>query len=279
MEIRRLSVARELWFTEPVSILHAVLFGVVEGLSEFLPVSSTAHLILTAKLLAVPGTDFQKTFEIAIQSGAILAVVVLYWKRFLFNRAVLTRVVVAFVPTGVIGFALEKFIRNVLFESIPTILTSLFIGGIAIILFERLHTEGEDSAKQIGAMTTMQAFWIGCIQALAVIPGVSRSAATVLGGEAVGLTRKTAVDFSFLLAAPTMAAATALELFHARNDFTSANLTLLSVGFAASFIVALLAIRWLISFVKRHSFAPFGVYRIAISMILAGGAFFGLIAL
>ena len=262
-----------------MTVLHAIVFGIVEGLSEFLPVSSTAHLIITGKLMGLADTDFQKTFDVAIQLGAILAVVVLYRKKCLFDSAVLMRVIVAFLPTAAVGFLLEKVIKNILFESMPTILTSLFIGGIVIILFERLHMEHDDSTKEITAMTPMQAFWIGCFQSLAVVPGVSRSAATVLGGEAVGLTRKTSVDFSFLLAAPTMAAATALEIFHARHEFTSANLTFLSVGFVVSFIVALLAIRWLLAFVKHHSFAPFGVYRIVIAAALAGASFLGAITL
>lgn len=251
-----------------MTALHALLLGIVEGLTEFLPVSSTAHLIIVSNLLKLPATEFQKTFEIAIQSGAILAVCVLYWKTILRDRDVLMKVLVAFVPTAVVGLILEKVIKNILFESLPTILGSLFLGGIVIVLFEYLHKPRSAAVQQIRNISYVQALGIGCAQALAVVPGVSRSAATVLGGEALGLTRRAAVDFSFLLAVPTMAAATALDLLHSVDAFSSANVGPLAIGFVTSFVVALATIHWLIGFVKQHSFAPFGVYRVGVAVAL-----------
>ena len=251
-----------------MTALHALLLGIVEGLTEFLPVSSTAHLIIVSNLLKLPATEFQKTFEIAIQLGAIFAVCVLYWRTFLRDRDVLMKVLVAFIPTAVVGLLLEKIIKNILFESLRTILGSLFLGGIVIILFEYLHKPRSDAAVAVRNISFPQAFGIGCAQALAVVPGVSRSAATVLGGEALGLTRRAAVDFSFMLAVPSMAAATALDLLHSADAFSSANIGLLAIGFMTCFVVALGTIHWLIGFVKNHSFAPFGVYRVGVAVVL-----------
>jgi undecaprenyl-diphosphatase len=244
------------------------MFGVVEGVTEFLPISSTAHLIFTAKLLNLPSTDFQKSFEIAIQLGAILAVVVLYGRTLILDRETLQKVIVAFIPTAAVGFMFQKIIKNFFFESLPTILSAIFFGGIVIILFELLFKEKSTDAKTTQAVSYWQAFLIGCAQALSVVPGVSRAAATVLGGEAVGLTRRTAVDFSFLLAIPTMVAATSLDMFYSAGSFSSQNFVLLAVGFIVSFIVALLTIKWLLGFVKKHSFALFGVYRMCLAVLL-----------
>lgn len=250
-----------------MTLFHALVFGVVEGISEFLPISSTAHLILTGNLLGLPQTDFLKTFEVAIQLGAILSVVVLYWKSFLRTPEVLLKIAAAFVPTAIIGFALHRIIKNVFFESTSLILWSLLLGGVFLIVFEYAHREKADAADDLSSVTYRQALAIGLFQSIAVIPGVSRSAATIIGGLLLGLKRKTIVDFSFLLAVPTMLAATALDLAKEGGGFTSADVGALAVGFLTSFVVALLAITWLLRFIKGHSFISFGVYRIIAAIL------------
>ena len=250
-----------------MTLLHALLFGFVEGISEFLPISSTAHLILTGQLLGLPQTEFLKTFEVAIQLGAILSVVVLYWRSFLQSKEVLLKVGAAFVPTMIVGFILHEIIKNVFFESTTLILWSLLLGGVFLIAFERTHTEKSDAKDTIASISYKQAAIIGLFQSIAVVPGVSRAAATIVGGLLLGLKRKTIVDFSFLLAVPTMLAATALDLVKEGSAFSSADYGLLAVGFVTSFVVAILAIKWLLRFIKNHSFTAFGIYRIAVAIL------------
>jgi undecaprenyl-diphosphatase len=244
--------------------LIAVLLGIVEGLTEFLPVSSTAHLILTSRLLGLPQTEFLKTFEIAIQLGAILAVAVLYWRKLLLDRRTLLLVLAAFIPTAIIGFALHGLVKDVLLESVPTVLWALAIGGVILIAFEWLHPSARSTNEK--QMTLTQAVLIGCCQALALVPGVSRSAATIVGGQMLGVGRMMIVEFSFLLAIPTMLAATVLDVAKSRDALASADLLPLAIGFLTSFIVALLSIRWFLAFVRERSFAVFGVYRIVVAV-------------
>ena len=245
----------------------SVILGIVEGFSEFLPISSTGHLILTGKLLGLEETEFIKSFEIAIQLGAILSVVVLYWRTLLVDREVIKRVAVAFFPTGIIGFVLYKLIKTVLLGSSAVVLWSLLIGGIVIIFFERFHKEKEDATGELTEMTYRQAFLIGVFQSLAVIPGVSRSAATIIGGLILELKRRTIVEFSFLLAVPTMLAATVYDLYKNGANFSLAEYHLLVIGFSTAFIVALFSIKFLIRFVQTHTFIAFGVYRIALVIV------------
>ncbi len=250
-----------------MTALHALLLGIVEGFSEFLPVSSTAHLILTSALLKLEQTEFLKTFEVVIQLGAILSVVVVYWRSLLVQKDVMLRIAIAFIPTAIIGFLLERIIRNVLFENIPTILWSLFIGGIILIAFEKFHTPSPKDIADMKDMSYRQAFLIGLCQALAVVPGVSRSGATIVGGVLLGVSRKAIVDFSFVLAVPTMLAATVLSMVKHSDEMSFDQSGLLAIGFVTSFIIALISIKWLLGYVKKHSFAAFGVYRIAIAVL------------
>ena len=198
---------------------HAVLFGVVEGISEFLPISSTGHLILTGRLIGFAQDSFLKSFEIAIQLGAISSVMALYWKSFLVDRQVFRRVLSAFLPTAVLGFIFYKIIKRFLLGNTQVVLWSLFLGGIFLILFERLRCPPTKEIKAIALIPYRTAFWIGAAQSLAMIPGVSRSAATIVGGLALGVERSTIVQFSFLLAVPTMAAATGLDLVKNADPF------------------------------------------------------------
>ena len=246
---------------------HAFILGLVEGISEFLPISSTGHLVLTSRILGIPQTEFVKTFEIAIQLGAIISVIVLYGKKFLMNLEVLKRLGAAFLPTAVIGFALYKIIKKFLLGNSSIVTWSLFLGGIFLILFELLHREKKDAVNAIQSISYKQAFSIGIFQAIAVIPGVSRSAATIVGGLFLGLRRDVIVEFSFLLAVPTMLAATLLDLYKNANTFTSDQFSLLGIGFVTSFIAALLAIKFLMSFIKKHTFISFGIYRILVALL------------
>ncbi len=244
-----------------MSLIVATLFGVIEGITEFLPVSSTGHLILASAVLGVAQTDAQKSFEIIIQLGAIAAVVVLYWRSFL-NIEILKRLVVAFVPTGVIGLALYKIVKTYLLGNEAVVLWALLLGGIVLIAFEFLYREKLGVTRELEDITYKQSIYIGLFQAFAIVPGVSRSAATILGGLMVGLKRTTIVEFSFLLAVPTMVAATGLDLYKNYSTFSGSDIFNLVIGFVTAFVVAILAIKFLLRFVRTHTFVPFGIYRI-----------------
>lgn len=249
-----------------MTILHSIVFGVIEGVTEFLPISSTAHLLLTAHVLQLSQSEFQKTFEIVIQLGSILSVVVLYWRSLILDREVLKRVIVAFVPTAIIGLLLHKVVRNILFESEQTVLWALFLGGIVLVMFDRWDKRRDDAVDHMKQITYPQAALIGCFQAIAIIPGVSRSGATIVGGMMLGLSRTTIVDFSFVLAIPTMLAATGLDLLKTGTQFSGNEYTMLAIGFVVSFLVALAVIRWFLAYIKKHTFVPFGVYRILVAL-------------
>jgi undecaprenyl-diphosphatase len=246
---------------------QAVIFGVVEGLTEFLPVSSTGHLILTAHLLGLEQTEFMKSFEIAIQLGAILAVVLLYWRSFLVKMEIFTRVIVAFIPTAFMGFFLYKIIKKFLLSNEPLILLSLFLGGIILILFERWHRVKSNALDDLSKIPFFKCLLVGAVQSLAVIPGVSRAGATIIGGLTSGFTRKSIVEFSFLLAVPTILAATVLDLAKNGTEFANADWSMLLLGGAVSFTVALLSIRFFIHHVQNHGFTAFGIYRIFLAVI------------
>jgi undecaprenyl-diphosphatase len=244
---------------------QAFILSIVEGISEFLPISSTGHLVLTSELLKITQTDFVKSFEVIIQLGAILAVVVLYGKRIMENRKMWPQIIAAFLPTAVIGFALYKLIKQFLLGNEAVTLWALFIGGIVLIVMERLYKEQPHHIDKIEKLSLKKAALIGLVQSISVIPGVSRSAATIFGGMFVGLKRKTAVEFSFLLAIPTMVAATGLDLVKSSFSFTTQEWGVLAVGFIGAFATALLAIRYFIRYIEHHTFVAFGIYRIVLA--------------
>ena len=243
---------------------HAVVLGIVEGITEFLPISSTAHLILASKALGLKDTEFLKSFEIIIQLGAILSVVVLYWNRFL-NFEVLKKLVVAVIPTGVIGLTVYKAIKSYLLGNVTVVLWTLLIGGIALIIFERFQ-QRDDRDVDFSEISYRKAFLIGLFQAIAVIPGVSRSAATIVGGSLLGVSKRTIVEFSFMLAVPTMLAASGLELVKNRSAI-SGNFEILAIGFIVSFLTAILAIKSFLGYIKKRDFSAFGWYRIALAVV------------
>jgi len=261
-----------------LNLLHVFILALTEGLTEFLPISSTGHMILVSKLLGLTETNFLKTFEIVIQLGAILAVVVLYFKKFVSSWNLIKKLITAFIPTAAVGFVLYPFIKNVLLGSSAVTLNALFWGGIALIAIEWLlkkyhfsiyeHSSNVNfQIKDTKTISYKQALTIGVFQSLSVIPGVSRAAATIIGGLLTGLDRETATEFSFLLAVPTMFAATGLDLWKSRNMIASAGFLTLFVGTVLSFFFALIAIKFLIAYVKKHDFTAFGVYRIALSLL------------
>ena len=249
-----------------MDFLQTLIMSVVEGITEFLPISSTGHLILTARSLGLTQTEFLKSFEIIIQFGAILSVVVLYWKQLLLDFRVLTRVIAAFIPTAVLGLVFYKIIKTYLLASFHLVLWSLLLGGVALIVFELFHKEKEDAIDDLAAIPYSTSCVIGLFQAVAMIPGVSRSAATIVGGLALGVRRKTIAEFSFLLAVPTMLAATCLDLLKNRSTFSVDQLSCLSVGFVLSFVSALVGVKFLLRFIKNHTFISFGVYRIVLAI-------------
>jgi undecaprenyl-diphosphatase len=251
-----------------MTLLQAIILGVVEGFTEFLPISSTGHLILASRLLGLEQTNFQKSFEIAIQLGAILSVIVLYWRKFL-NISVLSRIITAFTPTGIIGFALYKVVKAYLLDSETIVLWSLFLGGVALIVFELLHQEKDDAVAHVEAIPYSKCALIGLFQSIAMIPGVSRSGATIIGGLILNLSRSTIVEFSFLLAVPTMLAATLYDLYKNAATFAPQEFGVLAAGFITSFVFALLAVKWLLAYVRTNTFIPFGVYRILVAAAFA----------
>jgi undecaprenyl-diphosphatase len=249
-----------------MELAHAALYGVVEGITEFLPISSTAHLMLVREFLGIETSNFVKSFEIAIQLGAILAVVVPYHKKFLLDRGAMLRIAAALLPTLVLGALAYPFVKH-LQDLVFIVPITLGIGGIVLLVFERFTRARSD--REISTMPLRVAAAIGALQAFAFIPGISRSGATIVSAMALGMRKTDAVEFSFLLAAPTMLAATTFDLIKHYATFSSADLLSLSVGFAVSFFVAMATISFLVRFIASHSFAPFGVYRIIIGILLS----------
>ena len=253
-----------------MDILQTILIAIVEGLTEFIPVSSTGHMIITEKLLHIPDNDYTKMFTVAIQLGAILAVVVLYWKKFFDfkNLSFYFKLIVGVIPAIILGLLFSKKI-DALLESTITVAISLLLGGIVLLFIDKLFKHNTvASEKQI---TYLQSFTIGVWQCLAMVPGVSRSAASIIGGMQQKLTRSEAAEFSFFLAVPTMLAATGYKLlkhYKEAGGFTAEEIKQLAVGNLVAFVVALLAIKFFIGFVKKYGFRIWGIYRIILGVIL-----------
>ena len=253
-----------------LSLLSIVLLGIVEGLTEFLPVSSTGHLILAGAVMRVPqGTE---TFDIVIQLGAILAVVVLYRDRFAAVLAGLARrdpqairftrnVLIGFLPSAVIGAVAYGTIKSLLMTPM-VVAVALIVGGIAILVIER--TVRHPDCDSVEGMSFRTSLGIGFIQCLSMIPGISRSGATIMGALTLGVERRTAAEYSFFLSIPTMVGATTLALWKSRHELGDAQATAIGIGFVVSFVVAMLVIRWFLNVVTRHGFAPFAWYRIIV---------------
>ena len=248
-----------------MSIFEAIILGIVEGVTEFLPISSTAHLLLVSEILAIPPSAYLSSFIIAIQLGAICAVLLLYWRTILLDIETMKRVAVAFLPTALIGFLLYKLITLFLFENLFIVAGALVSGGIVLILFEKFHTPRPHTPEPMSYRT---AFLIGCAQALAVVPGVSRAGATIIGGLSLGVSRERIVEFSFLLAIPTMLAATGYDLLKNGFAFSGEEWQSLAIGFIVAALAAFVGVRLLVRYIQTHSFAAFGWYRIVLGSLI-----------
>ncbi len=253
-----------------MNILHTIIFGLVEGVTEFLPISSTAHLEITQHILRISSSDFIKSFEIAIQLGAILSIVFLYRaKIFSSFTTYFQKIMIAFIPTGVVGFLLYKIIKGLLLGNTFVAATALLVGGVVILVFEKMHKDDEaNPARDFKSLSIRELLVMGLSQSLAVVPGVSRSLAVILSGRIMGLPKVLVTEFSFLLAIPTMLVATVYDLYKSGFAFESGEWGTLALGFIVSFITAMLVVNWLLSYVKNHSFVLFGYYRIVLGLLI-----------
>jgi len=251
-----------------MSFLDAIILAIVEGLTEFLPVSSTGHMIIVSSFFGIASDPFTKTFTIAIQLGAIFSVIVLYWKRFFQSIDFYFKLLVAVLPAAVLGFLLNDFIDQML-ERIEVVAIMLILGGIVFLFIDKLFRETEVHGET--NVTFSIAFKIGLFQTIAMLPGVSRSASTIIGGLTQKLTKKTAAEFSFFLAVPTMFLATAyklLKFYQSGSSFGENEIMMLVVGNITAFVVAILAIKSFISFLTKNGFKIFGYYRITLGIII-----------
>lgn len=275
-----------------MTLFETIIIAIVEGLTEFLPVSSTGHMIIAQNLLGVESTEFVKAFTFIIQFGAILSVVVLYWKRFfklndkpapqgvsalkcfLHKYDFYWKLFVAFIPAAVLGLLFSDMIDAML-ESVAVVAVTLILGGIFMLFCDKIFNKGSENTE----LTEKRAFWIGMFQCISMIPGVSRSMATIVGGMAQKLTRKAAAEFSFFLAVPTMFAATLYKVYKifkaGGTELIMDNMTTLVVGNVVAFIVAMLAIKFFINFVTKYGFKAFGWYRIIVGTVILAMLFTG----
>jgi undecaprenyl-diphosphatase len=250
-----------------MSIVEAIILAIIEGVTEFLPISSTGHMIIGSSLMGIAQDPFTKMFTVAIQFGAILSVVVLYWKRFFQSLDFYFKIFVGFIPAAVFGLLLKDYI-DALLERVDVVGYMLLLGGIFFLFMDKIFKPDRSTEDEI---TFGKAFKIGCFQVIAMVPGVSRSAATIIGGLSQKLSKRTAAEFSFFLAVPTMFAATVLSVYNFYKEgvsFGSNEITALVVGNIVAFIVAMVAIKSFINFLTRHGFAIFGYYRIIVGVII-----------
>jgi undecaprenyl-diphosphatase len=257
------------------TLLKAVVLGIVEGLTEFLPISSTGHLILAGELLGASDERWN-VFNIAIQTGAMLAVVWEYRARFFkVDIALYRNLIVAFIPAAGLGFLFSKYIKQHLFHAVPVAM-AFIVGGVVIFIVER--RKFAPRVDSTGDMTWRDALKVGIAQCFALIPGTSRSGATIIGGMLFGLSRRAATEFSFFLAVPTLVAAGAYDLFKNRALFSADDLGMFAVGTVTAFISAFIVIRWLVRYVATHDFTVFAWYRIAFGAVVLLTAYFGLVS-
>jgi len=246
-----------------MDIFQAIIIAIVEGVTEFLPVSSTGHMIITQKLLGIEPNSFVKLFTVNIQFGAILSVIILYWKRFFQTFDFYLKLFIAFLPAAFLGFLFSGYIDQML-ESVLVVAVSLVLGGVFLLFIDSWFNNPSENQK----ITSKKALVIGFFQVIAMIPGVSRSAATIIGGLTQKLSRKNATEFSFFLAVPTMFAASVYEMIKSYKSIQPEHINVLIVGNLVAFLVAILAIKGFITFLTRHGFKVFGYYRIIVGAII-----------
>lgn len=259
-----------------MSAWEAVLLAIVEGLTEFLPVSSTGHMIIVSSVLGIASDPFTKTFTIAIQLGAIASVVILYWRRFFQSLDFYVKLFVAFLPAALLGFLLNDLIDQLL-ENVLVVAFTLILGGIIFLFIDKYFEQKEEEVEQ--TISFSQAIKIGLFQCIAMVPGVSRSASTIIGGLFQGLTKKSAAEFSFFLAVPTMFAATAYKLlsyYKEGNSLDGNQIVILIIGNVVAFVVGMLAIKSFITYLTKHGFKIFGYYRILLGSLILIFYFLGI---
>jgi len=250
-----------------MDFLQAVILGVIEGVTEFLPVSSTGHLIVVSHWLGIEQTDANKAFEVIIQFSAILAVIANYREKFTLKHVDLwMKVTLAFLPIAVIGFLFASQIKEVF--TVETVGTMFIVGGVVFLVLEYFYKESEAHVDNVEAITFKQALWIGIAQVFALVPGTSRAGASIVGALLVGVNRKVSAEFSFLLALPVLAAAAAYDVLKHYKEFEGANLLPLLIGFGVSFVVAFITIKLFMQFLQRFTFVGFGIYRIMFGALL-----------
>ena len=248
-----------------MTIWQAIILAIVEGITEFLPVSSTGHMIIASSFMGISHLEFTKMFTVNIQFGAILSVVVLYWKRFFQSTDFYFKLFVAFLPAAVLGFLLNDLIDSML-ENVIVVAISLLVGGIILLFIDRINNDNTRERE----ISYFDALKIGFFQCIAMIPGVSRSASTIIGGMLQGLSRKQAAEFSFFLAVPTMAAAGGYKLLKTYDTIQASDIKTLLIGNLVAFVVAMLAIKFFINFLTKYGFKVFGYYRIILGLSLLG---------
>ncbi len=253
-----------------MTIFEAIILAIVEGVTEFLPVSSTGHMIITSAMMGIKNDAFTKVFEVSIQFGAILSVVIIYFKHFFKDLQFYVKLFCAFLPTAILGLLFSDMIDTLL-EDVFVVACSLLIGGIILLFIDKWFAKNETEGTE--EVNFKSAFLIGCFQSLAMVPGVSRSAASIIGGLTQKITRKAAAEFSFFLAVPTMFAATAKKLYDFSKVPTDVqaltdNINLLLIGNLVAFIVAIIAIKFFISFLTKYGFKMFGYYRIVVGAVI-----------
>lgn len=244
---------------------QAIILAIVEGITEFLPISSTGHMIIASSVMGISESEFVKMFTVNIQFGAILSVVVLYWKRFFQSLDFYYKLFVAFLPAAFFGLLLNDLIDSLL-ENVTVVAVTLLVGGIILLFIDKIANTTEDNKE----ITFPKALKIGFFQCIAMIPGVSRSAATIIGGMFLGFSRKQAAEFSFFLAVPTMAAAAGYKFLKTYESIQADDIQILLIGNFVAFVVAMLAIRFFISFLTKYGFKVFGYYRIILGLVLLG---------
>ncbi|QDK38481.1 undecaprenyl-diphosphate phosphatase [Bdellovibrio sp. NC01] len=250
-----------------MSHLQAIILGIIEGITEFLPISSTGHMVIASSFMGINESDFTKAFEVIIQFGAILSVLVLYWRRFLPNWNFYKKLFVAFLPTAIIGFAAKNVVDQLL-ESAQVVAWSLILGGVILVWSDKIFAHLTAVGRKTSDLTYKDSVKLGLFQSIAMIPGVSRSGATIMGGLTLGLQKKEAAEFSFFLAVPTMAAATLYKLLKIYKTIQHDQIAVLATGTIVSFIVAMVAIKFFMGIVTKYGFRGFGYYRIVLGIII-----------
>lgn len=248
-------------------MIQAIIIGIIEGFTEFLPISSTGHMIVASQFLGVAESDLNKAYEVIIQFAAILAVMLIYREKITFKKVNLwIRLFVAFLPLAIVGFIFKDSIKSLF--NVQTVAWMFIVGGIVFLVVEYFYTEKQSHVKDVENVSMKQALWVGFAQIFSLVPGTSRAGATIIGGLLAGLDRKTSAEFSFLLAIPVMAAVSGYDLLKHYHEFANANWGAFLLGFVVAFVVAYATIKLFLAFLQRFTFVAFGIYRIIFGVIL-----------